>query len=127
SLTAVVPADLLPGDITVRLGATWVPVDIYKQFVEDHLGIAGTKVALNKLSGNWTVEGREWGAQSTQTWGTERVPAPQLIEMAMNQTTPSVTDRDPSDPDGKRRIVNPTETVAANEKQEALKLEFVKW
>lgn len=127
ALRGVVPADLGPGDIVARLGATWVPVDVYEQFAAEHLGFGRCDVSLNPAAGSWTVHGNKWGIPETQTWGTNRVHGPTLMEMGMNQQTPQVTDKDPNDPEGKKRVVNAKETIAATEKLEAIKEAFVTW
>ena len=127
ALRAIVPADLGPSDIAARLGATWIPVEVYEQFATEQLGFGKCDVSLNTAAGSWTVQGHKWGVPETQTWGTNRVPGPTLIEMAMNQQTPQVTDKDPSDPAGKKRVVNAKETVAATEKMEAIKDSFATW
>lgn len=127
ALRGVVPADLGPSEISVRLGATWIPVEVFEEFGKDHLGFSQCGVSLNTAAGSWTVQGNKWGVPETQTWGTTRAPGPTLMEMAMNQQTPQITDKDPNDPDGKKRVVNAKETVAATEKLEAIKDGFVAW
>lgn len=127
ALRAIIPKDLGPAEIAARMGATWIPVEVYEQFATEHLGFGRCGVSLNTAAGSWTVQGAKWGVPETQTWGTNRVPGPALIELAMNQQTPQVTDKDPSDPSGKKRVVNAKETVAATEKMEAIKEAFATW
>lgn len=127
ALRGIVPDDLGPSDIVARLGATWIPVEVYEQFATEQLGFGKCDVSLNTAAGSWTVHGHKWGVPETQTWGTNRVPGPTLIEMAMNQQTPQVTDKDLNDPAGKKRVVNAKETVAATEKLEAIKEAFASW
>lgn len=126
ALTEVVPVDLAPQEIAVRLGSNWVPTSDYEAFIEQVVGVSMT-VRYNAMSGEWTVKGPSWGVASTQTWGTNRVPAADLLTLVMNQQTPKVTDIDPNDPERKKRVVNTVETVAAREKLEALKAAFAEW
>jgi len=126
ALREIIPADLAPVDIGARLGSPWVPASDYQKFTEEVIG-QEAKVSFNKTVGAWNVSGREWGVDVTQTWGTERVPAFTLMEQALNQQSPNVTDIDPSDPERRRRISNVPETIAAKEKQESIKAAFVDW
>lgn len=127
ALTEVLPPDVPPADIGARLGSSWIPVADYDAFVAEVLEDKHGQVRYNALSGAWSVSSQKYGVQATQTWGTSRVPAGVLLEMTMNQQSPRVTDPDPNDPDGKKRVVNPKETVAAKEKQESQKAAFIEW
>lgn len=127
ALRGVLPVDLEPKDISARLGSSWVPGEVYVEFMTEVLTIPSPKALYNKLGGAWQVRGGEYGVAVTQTWGTSRVSSISLMEMAMNGAVPSVTDRDLADPDGKKRVVNAVETLAATEKQASIKAAFVEW
>jgi len=128
ALRAVMPEPVGPGDIKVRLGATWVQSSDYVDFVKEVMGVeadvrysvAGSCWSVTSISGRNTVS-------TTQTWGTSRVNGITLMEQSMNGQFPSVTDPDPKDDTGKRRVVNRPETLAAREKQESTKAAFVEW
>lgn len=126
ALQEIIPADLAPVDIGVRLGSPWVPSSDYELFTEEVIGVAA-EVSFNKTVGAWSVKGPEWGVNVTQTWGTDRVPAFTLMEQALNQQSPSVTNIDPDDPERRKRIPDVAETIAAKEKQESIKTAFVEW
>lgn len=127
ALTAVIPADLSPQEIGARLGSTWIPADDYEAFCKEVLGSPAT-VTYNRVAGAWQIRGgSRWGVEATQTWGTRRADCYDLMEQALNQTTPRITDLDPMDTERKKRVVNTVETVAAREKQEAIKSEFMQW
>lgn len=128
ALKAVIPVDIPAHDLAAKLGASWIPADTFHAFTEHVLGVSNYAVTRNGESGSWRVKpGYGASVAATQTWGTCRVPFNRLMELAMNQQAPKVTDPDPNDPDGKRRVVNTVETVAAREKQEAIKDEFSRW
>lgn len=127
ALKAVIPADLAPTDIAARLGVTWVPESDYVAFIKDTIG-KDARVSFNSYVGNWVVESPyTYSVEVTQTWGTGRFNAFDLMELAMNQQVPSATDLDPTDPERKKRVVNVEETVAAREKQEKIKEAFEAW
>lgn len=125
ALQKVLPVDLTPGEIIPRFGSTWIPTGVYAQFLDELLG-KGHRVELNLSVATWSVTS-PWEAErsvaATQIHGTVRVPAGTLVELALNQLEPSVFDRDR---DGKQ-VANPSETIAAREKQFQLREKFREW
>ena len=71
----------------------------------------------------WTVHGGRWGVAATSTWGTTRRPGGDLAELLLRQAEVNVYDEDA---DG-RRVANPTETAAAQEKAGLLAQRFSEW
>lgn len=127
ALKSVIPEDIPANEIGVKLGSTWIPCVDYKEFVDTLLAGANSNVTFHGEANSWQVKGTFPHIANTQTWGTSRVSAADLIAMTLNQSVPRVTDADPNDPAGKKRVVNTMETVAAREKQEGIKEEFAKW
>jgi N12 class adenine-specific DNA methylase len=128
ALEAVQPRDLEPGEIDARLGAPWIPLSDIKAFCADVLDAPDTKIAYTRVTGAWTLTGTGRGSLAlTSDWGTRRMDGIHLTEAACNQSEVTVTDPDPSDPDGRRRIVNLPETLAAREKKEAISERFATW
>ena len=81
----------------------------------------------NPLPGMWEIRGGRQGLPSTSEWGTPRRPAPDIAQAVMEQRTMLVYDEE-KDIDGKvRRILNPVETAAAQEKADALQERFGEW
>lgn len=129
-LAAVIPADIGAGEIVVRLGSAWIPSDDYAQFMQEVVGYPISKVKFSKETGAWEVSGGGYEVgcvAKQQRFGTNRVPALEMVKYCVNQQSPKVTDLDPSDENGKRRVVNTAETLAAKEKQEALMEAFITW
>jgi N12 class adenine-specific DNA methylase len=99
ALTAVLPKDLGPAEVEVRLGAPWVPIDVLDQFVCELIGAkpGSAEVVYDGTSATWSVKtlGRqEWAGDrllNTGTWGTADRCAVELMEAAMNQTPPKIT------------------------------------
>jgi N12 class adenine-specific DNA methylase len=128
ALQAVQPEDLLPGDISARLGSSWIPTSDVKRFLVETLEIPVTSVSVTHSSAiaSWSVDA-DWTAKSrvsnTTTHGTARATAFDLVDDALNGRTPTIYDRMPDD----TRVVNQEETLAACEAQQKLKDKFSEW
>ncbi|MEO2054693.1 MAG: LPD38 domain-containing protein [Nitrospira sp.] len=131
ALKAVQPEDLLPSEIDVRLGASWVPTDDVRRFI---LGLVdvNTIVSYNSPMALWNVESPRGvggygqmagGVLDRQKWGTERISAIGIIQKSLNAKIITIRDRTVDD----KSVVNEKETLLAREKQEAIKAEFKKW
>lgn len=128
ALAAVIPADLSPSEIGVRIGSTWIPTRDYEAFLNATTECTDNKVSFSQTAGAWNVDPdyrARYSVAATQTFGTERMHAITLFEMALNQTVPTVYDPHPTDEN--KRVVNQKETIAAREKQQHLKERFVEW
>jgi N12 class adenine-specific DNA methylase len=132
ALTQVLPKDLGPGEVEVRLGAPWVPIDVIEQFgdelIEDKAG--SFKVLYDAQSATWSIKTAAYRAEyagkavlNTGKWGTPKRCAVELIEAALNQTPPKITCKGPDD----KTYVDKAATLAAREKYEAIKAEFKSW
>lgn len=127
ALKAVVPADLGPGEIDARIGSTWIPARDYAEFLDQLLECEGCTVEFCAEAGAWNIDvpwQGERSVASTQTFGTGRISAGELFVVTLNQMVPTIRDRDPVTD---RYFVNTEETIAAREKQQALKEAFGAW
>ena len=127
ALRQVLPADLGPEEIAVRLGTPWLDVADVEAFIAEVLDAATVMVERSTPGDRvlWAVQVPRWERPSvtmTSEWGTRRADAITLLEASLEQRAVKVTDENP---DG-RRVVNPTETLAAREKQEALEQRFAR-
>jgi len=128
ALGAVQPADLLPGDISARLGAAWIPQSDIRDFICETLDVPKTLVTVNHSGAiaTWTLtldSAARSAVSNTTTWGTARARATDLIEDALNGRTPTIYDQIDKD----TRVVNQQETLAAREAQQKLKEKFSEW
>lgn len=124
------PKDLEPEDISVSLGAPWIPASDIQRFAAHLLGNNFYIMDVNYIpaAGTWKVD---WGkakslktsVDATQTWGTKYKNVKDLLEAALNQSTPTVTH---TDADGKT-YTDKEETIAAQAKLRELQEEFKKW
>jgi N12 class adenine-specific DNA methylase len=127
ALKSVQPADLNATEIDVRLGASWLPQDDVQRFVHELFGVSsGVEIGHVPALGTWYVKG-DWEVKratpNTTDWGTDRYPALDLVEDALNLKTPTVYDLD----EHKKPVVNAQATEAAREKQERIKERFKEW
>ncbi|HEO3566054.1 TPA: DEAD/DEAH box helicase family protein [Streptococcus agalactiae] len=134
-LTKVLPKELEASEISVRLGATWIPIKDIEKFIFETLKTPGwarwdIKVKFSNLTSEWNIEGKSkdrGNDLAEMTYGTSRVSAYKLIEDALNLKETKVFDQI-ENPDGsKTSVLNKKETLLAGQKQELLKEEFKNW
>ncbi len=127
ALERVQPADLMPSDITARLGAPWIPAGDVVAFVKQTMEAEISIHHLPELA-TWTVNARqlEWSAAGTTDWGTHRRHAGQLLSDALNSSVPQIFDTI-RDGETERRVLNTVETEAAKEKLAKIKSAFQSW
>ena len=133
-LKAAQPQWLEAADIFVRLGSTWVPVSYYKQFAQETFEISKWNqefnVEFDVFSGGYNISGKsseKANLSVNELYGTERVNALHILENLLNSRRIEVVDY-VEDVDGKKhRIVNCSETEAAQIKADAIKEQFAEW
>ncbi|MEW1976322.1 SNF2-related protein [Microbacterium profundi] len=125
ALQAVLPEPLGVEDISARLGAVWISEQVHQEFLQQLLRTREVRVE-NPMPGMWEVRGGRQGLPSTSEWGTPRRPAPDIAQAVMEQKTILVYD-EIEELGTKKRILNPVETTAAQEKAEALQERFAEW
>ena len=144
ALTAAMPDVVKRSDIFITLGSPWVPTEIIDAFVRHLLGdppcrksetIDDFRTRHDTLTGTWEIPYKarynrpEYQVQMTNTYGTTRMNALQLLEHTLNMRTATITDevRDPDNPKRMRHIVNRDETILACEMQEQMISLFQDW
>lgn len=127
ALQQVIPEDLKPEQIHMKMGHGWVPPDVYAKFIAHLLqgNERNTIVKYNSQVVAYSVTLPKFidRTRNVTTFGTERYPAADLLNDALHSTLPTVYDRTSDD----KRVVNEKETLAAREKLEAIQEEFRKW
>ncbi|MGH9766456.1 MAG: hypothetical protein ACREAB_03400, partial [Blastocatellia bacterium] len=130
ALKAVQPTQLGPEEIAARLGAGWIPPDVVRDFIRGIVPQFDGGVKYVEHLGLWKIEGANFWArnsiEATQTWGTARMNAIDLVENGLNLRQPMIYD-EIEEPAGTRRVLNDTETVAAQAKMAEIKLKFVEF
>ena len=126
ALRAVLPDPIGVDEIEARLGSVWISSEIHEQFLQEVLQDRSIRVE-NPMPGAWEVRGIRYGVRATNEWGTERRPAPDIAQAVMEQRRVEVHD-EIEDAEGRvRKVLNPVETTAAQEKAEALQERFGAW
>lgn len=126
-LQETLPPPLEPEEISVRLGAVWVPSSDVQEFLSHTLGDPHLRVVHGGGS-KWEIHNAQaWGVAATVEWGTERMPAPALAKHLLCQTPIEVRDEVDTVDGNVTRVLNATETLAAQEKGDALNEAFSEW
>lgn len=136
ALDKVQPEPLKADEIAVRIGASWVKPEYYKQFLMELLDIYwyyedGLTIRYNPFDNSWKVERADHvrksaGMYATEKYGTSRANAFRLFEDCLNQRATSIYDT--VEEDGReKRVLNQAETIAAREKQNKIKEAFADW
>ena len=135
ALEKVQPKDLTASEISVRLGATWLPSEIVQQFVFELLQTPrysqwNMKVNFSQYTGKWNISGKSAdrnNIRAEQKYGTSRINAYYIIEETLNLKDVRIFDYEET-PDGKKKaVLNKKETAIAQSKQELIKQEFQDW
>jgi N12 class adenine-specific DNA methylase/adenine-specific DNA methylase len=134
ALEAVLPEDLTAGEISVRLGATWVPEDVVQQFVYElmqtpHYAKSRVKVRYSGYTGEWNIAEKSYdrtNIHATNTYGTQRVSAYKIIEQSLNLRDVRVWDKIYVG-GNEKRVLNKKETAIAQGKQEIIRAKFEEW
>ena len=135
ALEKVQPEDLTASEISVRLGSTWLPVDIVQQFIYEFLNTPGYAkssiiVHYSKYTGEWSIDGKSYDQSNVKaynTYGSARINAYRIIEETLNLKDVRIFDY-VEDIDGNRKaVLNKKETAIAQSKQELIKQGFQEW
>ncbi|MBE6061919.1 MAG: helicase, partial [Clostridium sulfidigenes] len=135
ALEAVQPKDLDASEIDVRLGATWLPPDVVKDFMFDLLETPYMyrryiDVFYSNYTANWNIKGksddRSDNIKANVTYGTNRINAYKIIEDTLNLRDVRIFDTVYED-GNEKRVLNKKETAIAQQKQEAIKEAFQSW
>ena len=125
ALERVIPEPLTMEQIQPSLGAVWISADDHQDFLRTILRDSTLRVE-NPTPGMWEVRGVRQSVRATSEWGTTRRPATDIAQAVMEQRTLAVYD-DIEDGDRTRRVFNPLETTAAQEKAELMAERFAEW
>ncbi|MGJ9401920.1 hypothetical protein [Arthrobacter sp. KK5.5] len=125
-LQAVMPRPLGADEIEAKIGSVWISPDIHARFLREL--VKDPRAHVDRASGaNWDVKANRHVFLARNDWGTERMPAGDIFKNLLEQRRVQVTDPDPDNPESNRRILNPTETTAAQEKAQMIKDRFSEW
>ena len=135
ALEKAMPKELTASEIEVRLGATWIPVEIYQQFLYELLDTPSwvrnyTKLSYSSYNANWNISAKNMDKESVKadkTYGTSRANAYRLMEDCLNLKQTKIFDYEYDDDGNKQAILNKKETMIAQQKQDTIKESFNNW
>lgn len=129
-LADVLPPTIGAGDITAHLGASWIDVQDYENFLKEYLGRNVSFITLRRtVSGEYKLENKtaDRSVAATNTFGTERMSAYFIFENLLNHRDVTVKDRVDLGDDKYKYVVNTKETQLAAEKARQMNEAFSKW
>lgn len=131
-LEAVQPERIPYGEISYRLGTTWIPSEFINNFADNVLGISYANANFIPEIGEYILDKRAFITDYAKAgqFKTERMDAIDVFKAALNQRKPKVYDEIKYYEDGKqktRRVVNEQETQAVAEKISDMSDKFVEY
>ena len=135
ALEAVQPKDLSASEISVRLGATWLPTDVVESFVYELFGTPRyaqwkIKIRYSTITGEWSVSEKNYdrsNVKAANTYGTNRINGYKIVEETLNLKDVRIFDYVYDDSGKKTPVLNKKETAIAQGKQEMIKQAFQDW
>ena len=135
ALEAVQPKDLTASEISVRLGATWIPTEVIEAFIFDLFDTPrycqwNIHVHYSTYTGEWSIDGKSYdrgNIKSGSTYGTDRINGYKIVEQTLNLKDVRIIDYIEDAEGHKTPVLNKKETAIAQGKQELIKQAFADW
>ena len=135
ALESVKIKDLSASEISVRLGATWIPTKYIQQFIFELLEPSyRTKqyvdVNYSQYTSEWSITGKsqdKYNQRANTTYGTSRMNAYKIIEQTLNLKDVRIYDTIINLDGKEERVLNGKETALAQGKQDLIKSKFDEW
>lgn len=135
ALEAVQPKDLTASEISIRLGATWIPTEVIESFIFDLFDTPrycqwNIHVHYSTYTGEWSIDGKSYdrgNIKSNSTYGTDRINGYKIIEQTLNLKDVRIVDYIEDAEGHKTPVLNKKETAIAQGKQELIKQAFADW
>ena len=127
--------DLSASEISVRLGATWIPPRDIEQFIYELLEPSyynreKIKVSYSQYTSDWNISGKSedrYNQRANTTYGTNRINAYKIIEQTLNLKDVRIFDTKINLDGKEEKVLNTKETAIAQGKQELIKSKFEEW
>lgn len=135
ALKQVMPKDLTPSEIGVKLGATWIPTKIIEDFMFELFDTTNycqwkMKVNFSEYNSEWYITNKSYdkgNVKANKAYGTDRINAYEILEKSLNLKDVKIFDIETNLNGDKVRVLNPKETAIAQAKQEQIKQAFEEW
>ena len=131
ALSAAMPPDIEAVDIGIRFGSSWVPAQVFADFVEHlHGGKGRQTISYLPTLGRWEASVNIWDASlATSVWGIPEYPAGKIIESLL--TNKPIKVQKPSGQKDERgndiMVIDQELTAAAMQKADEIKQVFLDW
>lgn len=133
-LEKVIPEDIKASEISVKLGATWIPTEYIEQFIyelldTDYWDKKKIKVHYSEFTGGWNVTGKsvDKGVKATKTYGVEKASAYKIIETTLNLNDIKIYKKINVGTDDEKSVIDKQQTAIAQAKQEEIIMKFEEW
>ncbi len=133
-LEQVQPERIKASEIDIRLGTTWIPLDMYKDFMYQLLNTPSwykKEITIIYISSTeeWKITNKSMdkGVKVKSTYGTARVNAYKIIEASLNLQDIKIFDKETDDQGKEVQVLNKRETAIAQSKQDLIKSKFKEW
>ena len=116
--------------IGIKFGSTWVPPEIFSDFIEHlHCGKGMQTVNYFPAMGRWDVSVRIWDQSlNGSVWGIPEYPADKIIESLLTNRPIKVEKEIGEDEYGKPvKVVDQELTAAAMQKADEIRQAFLDW
>ncbi len=136
-LEKVIPEDIRASEITVKLGATWIPENYIEEFIYELLETPSyhkreIKVHYSQYTSQWNVTGKsvdKSNVKATRTYGIDgKINAYRIIETALNlndiKVYKTVVDYETGE---EKRVIDKQKTAIAQSKEDEIKTKFEEW
>ena len=135
ALERVQPVDLTASEISVRLGATWLPTEVIDQFIYELFGTSPRSRRMirshySQHTGAWSIESKfadRGNIKAENTYGTTRVNGYKIIEETLNLRDLRIFDYVEDEHGNRVPVLNKKETAIAQGKQQLIKQSFQDW
>lgn len=133
-LEKVIPEDIKASEISVRLGATWVPIKYIEQFMYELLDTKNEdkekiKVYYSECTGGWNITGKseDKGVKATTTYGVKKASAYKIIETTLNLNDIRIYKKINERTAKEKIVLDKQQTAIAQAKQDEIRMKFEEW
>lgn len=133
-LEKVIPEDIKASEISVRLGATWIPEEYIEQFVyelldTDYWNKKKIKVHYSEYTGSWNITEKslDKGVKATKTYGVKKASAYKIIETTLNLNDIKIYKKINEGTEDEKSVIDKQQTAIAQAKQDEIKVKFEEW
>lgn len=134
-LEKVIPEDIKASEISVKLGATWIPERYIEQFIYELLETREyykkkIKVTYSERTAQWNITGKSEDKTSvlaTKTYGVKKASAYKIIETTLNLNDIKIYKKIIDENGEEKSVIDKQQTAIAQAKQEDIRMKFESW